>query len=260
MRMLKTVTHFVFELQAELPPEESGNVVRLHGMNRRARQVLIDRLQIRLPAEDDVGGVLTLVHTPVVSGGEVPIDRAAAPGELVEPGMDSFGFPSVGDALSPLPVRNVAERIVGHSIVDAQLAQLACQPVMPVEADLQPARQPRRHSYMAEAQFLVHEIKVVMQTLAVIGNQKRLAGLLVVPWLVCRARLHGRENADQPRLFASFREDLFHPVFLTEVPFANELDFDAGLRRQPFRVLTNPVPERLGELRIVKYPDLSLVQ
>ncbi len=59
-------------------------------MNRRARQIFIDRLQIRLLVEDDVGGVFALVHARVVSGGEVPIDWAAAPGELVEPGMNSF--------------------------------------------------------------------------------------------------------------------------------------------------------------------------
>ena len=168
MRMFETVAYFAFELRAELAPEESGNVVRLQGMNRRARQIFIDRLQIRLFAEDDVGGVFALVHAPVVSGGEVPIDGAAAPGELVEPRVDSFCFPSVGDALRPLPVRNMAEPIVSHSIIDAQSAQLACQPVVSVEADLQPARQPRWHTHMTQAQILVHEVEVVMQTLAVI--------------------------------------------------------------------------------------------
>jgi len=75
---VETVAHFTFELRAELAPEERGDVVRLYCMNRRARQVFIDRLQIRLFAEDDVGGVFALVHAPVVSGGEVAIDRAAA--------------------------------------------------------------------------------------------------------------------------------------------------------------------------------------
>ena len=174
--------------------------------------------------------------------------------------MDSFGFPSVGDALRPLPVRNVAEGVVSHSIVDAQLAQLACQPVVPVEADLQPARQPRRHTHMAQAQFLVHEVEVVMQALAVIRHQVRLAGLLVVPRLVGRAGFHGRENADQPRLLTAPGQNLFHPVFLAEVPLADELDLDSRFDRHLLRVLANPVAERLGELRIVEYPDLPLVQ
>ena len=153
-----------------------------------------------------------------------------------------------------MPVGDVAEGVVSHSIVDAQLAQLACQPVMAVEVDLQPARQPRRHTHMAQPQILVHEVEVVMQALAVIRYQIRLAGLLVVPRLVGRAGLHGRENADQPRLLTPAGQNLFHPVFLPEVPLADELDLDSRFGRHLLRVLANPVAERLGELRIVEYP------
>ena len=154
----------------------------------------------------------------------------------------------------------MAERIVGHSIIDAQFAQLACQPVVAIEANLQPAGQPRRHAHMAESQILVHEVEVVMQALAVIRNQIRLARLLVVPGLVGRAGLHGGENADQPRLLTPSGQNLFHPVFLPEVPLADELDLDARIGSHLLRVLPNLVAEWLGELRIVEYPDLPLVQ
>jgi hypothetical protein len=174
--------------------------------------------------------------------------------------VDSFCFPPVGDALRPLPVRDVAEGVVSHSIVDAQLTQLACQPVVAIEADLQPARQPRRHTHMAQAQILVHEVEVVMQALAVIRNQKRLACLLVVPWLVGRAGLHGRENAHQPCLLTPTGQNLFHPVFLPEVPLADELDLDSRLGSHLLCVLANPVAEWLGELRVVEYSDLPLEQ
>jgi hypothetical protein len=97
-----------------------------------------------------------------------------------------------------------------------------------------------------------------MQAFAVVGNQICFAGLLVVPRFVGRAGFHRREDAHQTRLLASLRDDVFHPVFLAEVPFANELDFDPRLRRHLFGVFTNPVAERLGELRIVENPDLSL--
>ena len=46
-------------------------------MNRGARQVPVDGLQVRLFPEDYIGGVLALVHAPVVPGGEVPIDRSS---------------------------------------------------------------------------------------------------------------------------------------------------------------------------------------
>src|SRR5436305_10686803 len=81
-----------------------------------------------------------------------------------------------------------------------------------------------------------------------------------VPWLVCRTGLHRREDAHQTRLLASLCDDLFHPIFLPEVPFADELDFDASLRRHLLRVLANAVPVRLGELRIIEDPNLPLKQ
>jgi hypothetical protein len=174
--------------------------------------------------------------------------------------MDSLRFPPVGDALRPLPVPDVREGIVRHSIIDAHLAQLPRQPVMAVEANLQPAGQPGRHPDVTEPQVSVQEVEVVMQALAVIRNQIRLAGLLIVPWLVRGAGLHGGENAHQPRLLAPTGQNLFHPVFLPEVPLADELDLDAGFRRHLLRVLPNPVPVRLSELRIVENPNLSFEQ
>src|SRR3982750_4564392 len=255
---METVPHFAFELRAELTSEESGDVVRLDRVNRRARQIVIDGLQIGLFAEDDISRVFALIHAPVVSGGEVAIDRTAPPGELVEPGVDSLRFPSVGDPLCPWPARDMKKGVVGHSIIDTRLAQLTRQPVMAVAANLQTAGQPGRNAYVTEAQIFIHKVEVVMQALAVIRNQIRLACLLVVPGLVCRAGLHGGENAHQPRLLTPSRENFFHPVFLPEVPLADELDLDTGFRRHLLRVLANPVPEWLGELRIVEDPNLSL--
>ncbi|HEY1897376.1 MAG TPA: hypothetical protein VGG62_13935 [Terracidiphilus sp.] len=113
---------------------------------------------------------------------------------------------------------------------------------------------------MAQAQFLVHEIEVIMQALAIIRNQICLACLLVVPWLVRRARLHGGENAHQPGVLAPPGQNLFYPVFLPEIPFADELDLDTGCSRHLLRVLANAVAERFGELRIIENPNLSLEQ
>ena len=81
-----------------------------------------------------------------------------------------------------------------------------------------------------------------------------------MPRLVGGAGLHRAEDAHQPRMLASPRDDVFHPVFLPEVPFAHELDFDAGFRRQLFGILANPVPLRFAEPRIVENPDLPLKQ
>src|SRR5437764_1680591 len=57
----------------------------------------------------------------------------------------------------------MCEGVVGHLIGHAALVQLARQPVVPIEVNLQAAGQPCRHPHVAQAQFFVHEIEIVMQ-------------------------------------------------------------------------------------------------
>ena len=52
------------------------------------------------------------------------------------------------------------------------------QPVVLVKVDLQSAGQPGWHPHMAQAQFLVHEVKVVVQALTIVRLEKGLARLL----------------------------------------------------------------------------------
>jgi hypothetical protein len=73
---------------------------------------------------------------------------------------------------------------------------------------------------VAEAEFFIHEVKIIVKTLAVIGDKVRLAALFVVPRLVGRTRLHRRENADKPRMIASFRQQLLCAIFLPDAPRA----------------------------------------
>ena len=99
-----------------------------------------------------------------------------------------------------------------------------------------------------------------MPAFAVVGLQKRLARLLVVPRLVGRARFHGREDADQTGVIATPGQYFLHPIFLAEVPFADELDLHVGFAGQLLGVLPQLVAERLGKARIIKNPHLALVK
>src|SRR3954471_14998894 len=72
---VETVPHFAFELGAEFAAEERCAVVGLDGVNSGARQVLVDSLQVRLFAENDIGGVLALVCAPVISSCKIAINR-----------------------------------------------------------------------------------------------------------------------------------------------------------------------------------------
>src|SRR6202050_3984116 len=104
---VETVPHLVFVLRGELAAEEGGDVVRLHRVNRRARQILVNGLQVGLLTENDIRGVFALIYAPVISGGEVSIDRTTEPGQFIQPRVHAFRFPAVGDALCPWPVPEI---------------------------------------------------------------------------------------------------------------------------------------------------------
>src|SRR4051794_14341047 len=94
-----------------------------------------------------------------------------------------------------------------------------------------------------------------MQALAVVRQKIRLAGLLVMPWLIRRAWLHDREHAYQPQVFASCRKHLFYTVLLAHIPFAQEFDRESVFRGQSLRVLFQ-LTKRLSETWVVENPDL----
>ena len=116
------------------------------------------------------------------------------------------------------------------------------------------------HPHVAQPQFLVEAIEIVVQASAVVRQQICLPGVLVAPRLVDGARFHGREDTHQPRTISAFCKDLLYPIFLPHIPFAQELDLDAVFGSQPFGVLAKLIPERFGKARIIEDPDLSLVQ
>src|SRR5438270_1463976 len=175
---VETVPHFAFEPGAELAAEKRCDVVGLDGVNSGARQVIVDSLQVRLFAENDIGGVLALVCAPVISSREIAINRTVPTRELVQLSMHALGCPSVGDPLGAWPVRDFDKGVVDEPIFDTLLTQLTGQPVVAIEVDLQPAGQPCRYAHVAQAQLFVDEIEIVMKAFAIIGNQIRLAGLV----------------------------------------------------------------------------------
>ena len=117
----------------------------------------------------DVGCVFALVYAPVIVQAQAAMDWTEA-----------------------------AERTTNVS-----LAQFGGPPIMPVEVDLQPAGQPGRHAHVAQAQFLVEEVEIVMQAFVVVGLQEGSPRRFVVPRLVSRAGLHDREDMPQTGVIAA---------------------------------------------------------
>jgi hypothetical protein len=158
------------------------------------------------------------------------------------------------------PVGDLSEGIVDQGEGDAEASQLRGQGLMPIKVNLQAEGTPSGNSNKTQAQLLVDEIEVVMQTLAVIRPQEGLARLLVVPRLIADAGFQGRENADQAGVVPALAEDLLNAVFFAEVPFADELDLQAVLGCQPLRILSQSLPKGLSPAGIVENADVLSVQ
>lgn len=110
-------------------------------------------------------------------------------------------------------------------------------------------------------EHLVDEVEVVVQTLAGVASQKRVARGLVVPWLVRRAGLHGREDVHQPWMISAFREDLLDAILLAEgLHLPDVLDGDALFGRDLLGVSADGIAERLNELRVVEQPNAPAVE
>ena len=134
------VAGLAFKLRVELLTPERGDVVRLHRMNGRPGQGIVDRRQIGLPLEHHLGGVLALIDAPVILHAEVPVDRTAGAGQLIRFAVKPFDVQRVGQLLRSVPKGDLDEGIVHQLVGDVLPAQFGSQPVVPVEIDLQPAR------------------------------------------------------------------------------------------------------------------------
>src|SRR5271157_666484 len=77
------------------------------------------------------------------------------------------------------------------------------QPGVAVEIDLQTKWTPSGRTNTTEPSLFIDELEAVVQTLAVIRSEIGLIGLLVMPWLICLIRLHGREDTDTPWMGAA---------------------------------------------------------
>jgi len=249
---VEAIPHFVLIVAVEFASEEGGDVVGFDRMDRRSCQVIVNGRQIRLSFENNVGGVLGLIDAPMIGEPKMLVDGTETPGKFVEFPMKAASLPAVGNLLRPFPIGDLGECVVHQFECDSFALQLQGQPAMTIAVDLQSAGQPGRHSDVAKAQFFIHEIKIVVQAFALIGFQKGLAALFVMPRFECRALFHGRENPDQPRMLAAFGQHFFDPVFLAEVLFTNKFNLDSMIGCKLFSILPQLITERFGKLRVVE--------
>ena len=245
----------------EIASEKGCNMLGLDDVHGGAHDRLVERLELGLAAKDYVGGVLDLHEAPVVAGAETAQHRT----EPLRPGsevlMERLCAELVGECLRREGIGDGNEGVIGHLEGDIGLQQLARQPGVAVEVDLQPERGLGRNAHVAQTELLVDEVELEMQALAGGGLEKRAMGGLVVPRLIRRAGLHGREDVDQTGVVSAFGEDLFDPRFLAErLELADELDLQPRLGGEPLGILAQLFAQRRGPLGIVEDTDLVITE
>ena len=139
---------------------------------------------------------------------------------------------------------------------DLFFIQFMCQQVMAVHVKLKPERRPCRDAEIAEAEFPVDKIEIVMKALALVKLQESLSGCFIMPWLVSITALHGRENVNQAFCFPGFSDDLLDAVIFAEcMEFSDKLNFNPILLSNLFCILTNLLRKGLRETGIIKNTD-----
>ena len=259
--LLESGAEFVFEVAVDvLAPEEARDVVGLDGVNRRADEGLVVRLQILARAEDDVGGVLDLHDAPVVAEAEFLDDGTAHPGVSVERLVQIARFQVVGKSLRSVEVGNRHESVVAHLVGDAGGVELASEDVVPVEVELEAKRAPGRHAYVAEAKCLVDEVEVVVQALPRRTLQIGAPRFLVVPGPIRRTAFHRRQDEHEARMVPTRLQCLLDEVLLSGPAPGDELDGNLILPRDSLGIGAHCLRERLNESRIVEQTNATMVQ
>jgi len=85
-----------------------------------------------------------------------------------------------------------------------------------------------------------------------------LAACLVLPGIIGGAGLHGGEDVQRSGVIAARGAVLLSAALLTErLDFADELELQAGLGRQPIGAGANVIAQRLGPARIVEQTNTA---
>lgn len=257
---VETVSHFVLIVAVEFAAEKSGDVVGFDGVDRGSCQIIVNGSQVGLFFKDYVCGIFGLINAPMIGDSKMLMDGTKAAGKFVEFPVKLSSLSAVGNFLCAFPIADFGKGVVEQFVGDSFTLQLQGQPIMAVTVNLQATGQPRWYSDVTKPQFFIDEIKVEMQALALIGFQKGLAAIFVMPWLECRTLFHGREDPYQSGMIAAFGQYFLDPVFFAEVLLTNKLNFNPMIGGQFFRILSQLIPEGLSEPWVVENTDFACIK
>ena len=145
---------------------------------------------------------------------EVFSDRAVLLREAIQGRVQPTDAEFINQFLSRRPVRQVDESIIDQGEFDSFATKATRQPVMKVEVKLQTKRRPGRDPQITGTEFLVDEIKIVVQAFTGGGERISLAGLLIVPWFIGVTDFLRGNNMHLTGLIAASCNNFLDAVFL----------------------------------------------
>ena len=140
--------------------EEAVDVGALDFDGGGAGELLVKAGQQLFVFEDDVGGEFGLIDAPLEVVAQAFVQGDPAGGVAVEDGLDFLRVNRVGKALGAREVGDMGEAVVGLGVTDARRLELAFEPVVAVETELEAEGRPGGNAQVAEAEHRIDEIDV----------------------------------------------------------------------------------------------------
>ena len=257
---VKVIAHFILITAMEASSQKGSDVVGLDGMYGRPDQFVIDWSKIALSLENNVRGVFGLQDAPMIAILKKTDDRTVHAGRSVEYPVNAFGVDVIGQCLRLVKVLDAHKTVVEHCRMDAFFAQLGRHLVVAVEIELKTKWRPGGYSEVTKAKRGIDEIEVIVQAFATVVFEEGLVRIFVMPGFIAHTGLHCRKNMYQAGMLPSLGDNIFDPLFLAKVFFANEVNRKAVLGSDGFGILAYLFSQGKCPLGIVENTDVVHVQ
>jgi len=257
---VEVIAQLTLIITVQFPSQKGGDIVGLDGMHGRSDQFIVDGSKVGLTLENNVGSVFDLHHAPMIAILERLDGGTVTASVGIEYSVNASDIDVVGQLLRFLNVFDAHKTVVEHSRIDAFAGQLSRQLVVAVEIELETKWRPRRHSEIAQAKLGINEIEVVMQAFAAVVFEECFVGGLVMPGLIARTGLHGREYMHKAGMRTALNHEVLYALFLAKVLLADEVDDKAILCRNRFGILPYLFSQRPCPLGIVENTDAVACQ
>jgi hypothetical protein len=186
------------EAAAELAAEEGEHVLGMQAERGVAEQARVEVAQGAAAREQDVGGVLRLVDRPVVAvvREHVAEERVGAARQGVEDRGPLQGREAICEPLSTPGIFEPEEGVLQFPVAEPAVVELAGEPLVAVDVDLDGERAPGLQADMEEAEVRIEEVEVEEEALPPRGTDRWAAA--PVGEAKTAARLDRREDTDEP--------------------------------------------------------------